>query len=368
VTILLSAPPDAAVRELLMMVPRCFSAKESVEAQQLQYQSRRGSDVAKKCLAQSRNRPTAADSAANFAQRAMLPHKPPHWRNEEAMSDTNWRFNLDPYSPAEMARRVEAGGVTKAQLSFANTLALGVLAGAFIGLGAMLSTIAGTETGLGYGMSRLVVGLSFSIGLVLVVVGGAELFTGNNLIVMAWAHGKVSTRDLVRNWAIVFAGNFVGAAATALGIYLAGIAAMDGHKVGATALLIANAKVNLPWHEAFMRGVYCNALVCLAVWLGFSARSTTDKILCVIFPVTAFVAAGFEHSIANMYFVPMGLLLRGDAEVLAAAQQTPADFAQLTWGNFLWANLLPVTLGNIVGGAGMVGLVYWFVYLRKLST
>jgi formate/nitrite transporter len=264
-----------------------------------------------------------------------------------------------------MAQRVEAGGVAKAHLAFGNTLVLSMLAGAFIGLGAMFSTVVATETGTGYGLTRLLVGLSFSLGLILVVVGGAELFTGNSLIVMAWAHGKVSTGALSRNWTIVFLGNFIGATATAVGVYLTGIAALDGHKVGATALLIANAKVNLSWLEAFMRGVYCNALVCLAVWLAYSARTSTDKILCVLFPITAFVAVGFEHSIANMYFIPLGLFLRGDAEMVAATQKDPADFAHLTWSGFLLDNLVPVTLGNIVGGALMVGLVYWFVYLRS---
>jgi formate transporter len=284
---------------------------------------------------------------------------------ETEMPDTNWRLTLDPYSPPEMAQKVEAGGVIKAHLDLGNTLVLSVLAGAFIGLGAMFATVIGTDAGLGFGVTRLLVGLSFCLGLVLVVVGGAELFTGNNLIVMAWADGKVSTGALTRNWAIVYLGNFIGAVATAVGVYLTGIAAQDGHKVGATALQIATAKVNLSWLEAFMRGVYCNALVCLAVWLCYSARTTTDKILCVLFPITAFVAAGFEHSIANMYFIPMGLFLHGDARILAATQTDPADLAHLTWSSFLLDNLLPVTLGNIIGGALMVGLLYWFVYLRR---
>jgi formate/nitrite transporter len=281
------------------------------------------------------------------------------------MSEPRSSLILDPYSPAEMAQKVEAGGVVKARQDFLNTLVLAILAGAFIGLGAMFSTIVATDTGLGYGATRLLVGLSFSLGLVLVTVGGAELFTGNNLIVMAWAHGKVSTGRICRNWAIVYLGNFIGALATALGVYLTDIAAQDGHKVGATALLIANAKVNLTWQAAFMRGVYCNALVCLAVWLVHSSRTTTDKILAVIFPITAFVAAGFEHSIANMYFVPLGLMLKSDTAVVAATQNAPSDFANLTWNRFLFSNLVPVTLGNIAGGALMVGLIYWFVYLRK---
>jgi formate transporter len=281
------------------------------------------------------------------------------------MGDSSERPAVDRYTPAEMAQRAESGGVSKVRLDFGSTVVLSVLAGAFIALGAMFSTVLGTRTDLGYGPTRLLMGLSFSLGLVLVVVGGAELFTGNNLVVMAWAHGKVSTAALCRNWAVVFLGNFVGAVATAVGIYLSGIAALDEHRVGATALSIATAKVNLSWMQAFMRGVYCNALVCLAVWLSYSARTTTDKVLCVLFPITAFVAAGFEHSIANMYFMPMGLFLRQHAAVAAAAQRSTADLASLTWSSFLWDNLLPVTLGNIVGGALMVGLVYWFVYLWR---
>ena len=260
--------------------------------------------------------------------------------------------SFDPYTPAQMAERVEAGGVAKANLDFGRTLSLGVLAGAFIGLGALFATVVGTDTGLGYGPTRLLMGLAFSLGLVLVIVGGAELFTGNNLIVIAWADRRVTTSALLRNWAIVYIGNFVGASATALGIYLSGVHKLGGGKIGQAALAIAVAKVSLGWGEAFCRGVFCNALVCLAVWLAFSARTTSDKILCIVFPVTAFVASGFEHSIANMYFIPMGLLLQGNGD------------GPLTLEAFLEGNLLPVTLGNVVGGAAMVGLAYWFIYLR----
>lgn len=273
---------------------------------------------------------------------------------------------MDPYTPVEMAQKVEKGGIAKAELDFGSTLMLAILAGAFIGLGAMFSTVVATETKTGFGITRLLVGLSFSLGLILVVVGGAELFTGNNLIVMAWAHRKVSTIAVLRNWAIVYVGNFMGALATAYGIYRSAIWMMNDNKVGATALAIAAAKCNFGWTEAFMRGVFCNALVCLAVWLAFSARNTTDKIAAVIFPITAFVAAGLEHSIANMYFIPMGLLLSGHGEVVAALNNVPLD--RLTWSAFLFANLVPVTLGNIVGGAVMVGLVYWFVYLRRVES
>ena len=222
-------------------------------------------------------------------------------------------------------------------------------------------------------LNRLFGGLAFCLGLILVIVAGAELFTGNNLIVMAWAARKVTTGQLLRNWGIVYLGNFVGALLTVVLMllskqYLAGKGA-----VGLTALQIATTKSSLDPIQAFFLGIMCNALVCIAVWLTFSARTTTDKILAIIFPITAFVAASFEHSVANMYFIPMGLLIKQFAPAAfwasdALAKATPAitieAFSKLTWGNFFINNLIPVTLGNIVGGAGMVGLIYWFVYLR----
>jgi formate transporter len=279
------------------------------------------------------------------------------------MAENN--LNIDAYAPAEMAQRVESVGVKKANLDAATTFALAILAGAFIALGANFATVVWTDNGLSYGMSRLLGGLVFTLGLILVIVGGSELFTGNNLIVMAWASRKVRTRQLLRNWALVYVGNFVGAFATAFGMYLARQWAFDSYKLGATTLNIANTKVGLDFVPAFALGVFCNALVCLAVWLCFSARTTTDKILAIIPPISAFVAAGFEHSVANMYFIPMGLLLRNEPQVLSAAGKTAEQLANLTWGGFLINNLIPVTLGNIVGGGVMVAAVYWFVYLRS---
>ncbi|HJU82925.1 MAG TPA: formate/nitrite transporter family protein [Holophagaceae bacterium] len=266
---------------------------------------------------------------------------------------TEVRMEMDPHTPAEMAAKVEAGGVAKAGLDAGRTLVLGLLAGAFIGLGGMFYTVAVTDTGLGFGPTRILGGAAFSLGLVLVVVSGAELFTGNNLIVIAWADRKITTLALLRNWALVYVGNFAGAVLTALGVHLSGIQAMAGGKVAQTALAIATAKAGLAWGPAFVRGVFCNALVCLAVWMGFSARTTTDKVLCVLLPVTAFVATGMEHSIANMYFLPVGLFVQGGAG------------GPLSWGGSLAGNLVPVTLGNILGGGAMVGLVYWFIYLRR---
>ncbi len=263
---------------------------------------------------------------------------------------------FDAYSPAEMARRVERVGIAKAKQETLPLLVLSVLAGAFIALGAMFFTIVSTQTGMGLGPSRFLGGLAFSLGLILVIVGGAELFTGNALIVMGWAHRKVTTKALLRNWGLVYLGNLVGAVAMALMAQWSGYLHMGGDAAAATAVAIAAAKVALPFDVAFIRGVLCNVLVCLAVWLCFSAHSVTARILAIIFPITAFVALGFEHSIANMYFIPMGMLAAADpAYGLAATDIRLSGFV---------ANLVPVTLGNIVGGGVFVALTYYLVYLR----
>jgi formate transporter len=275
---------------------------------------------------------------------------------------------LDALLPPDMARRAEEVGVRKAAMDASTAFVLAVLAGAFIALGGVFATTALAGAGSApWGAVRVLAGVAFSVGLVLVVVGGAELFTGNNLIVMAWASRRVSTWALLRNWLIVFAGNFVGAGGTAVLVYLAGTHRSGGGVFGATALAIAHAKVQLGFTQAVALGVLCNTLVCLAVWLTLSARSTADRVLAIVPPISAFVATGFEHSVANMYFVPFGLLITSlDGEFAAAASEP--ELPALTWGAFLGRNLLPVTIGNVIGGAGLVGLVYWFVYLRPRST
>ena len=271
---------------------------------------------------------------------------------------------LDALPPREMARKAEQVGVSKAGLSTIETFVHSILAGAFIALGAIFATTVTTGGGeLPYGVSRLLGGLAFSLGLILVIVAGAELFTGNNLLVMSWASRRVSTARLLRNWAIVFAGNFVGAIATAFILFASKQYEFGGGAVGVQALSIAAAKTNLGFGQAIVLGALCNALVCLAVWLCYSAHSTTDKVLAIVPPIAAFVAAGFEHSVANMFFIPMGLLVKSNSAFVAAQTNVP-DLSTLTWGNFLRANLLPVTIGNVIGGAVMVGAVYWFVYLR----
>jgi len=273
------------------------------------------------------------------------------------------QITIDAFPPPKMAERVENAGVKKANLGFWNMFALAILAGVFIGLGAEFFTLVITDSGLGFGMKKLVGGLAFSLGLVLVVVAGAELFTGNNLIVMAWVGGRLTLGQLMRNWVIVYLGNLVGSLGTVMLMYLTRQWAFVNYHVGATALNIANAKVNISFTEGVARGILCNVLVCLAVWLCMSGRSVTDKILAIIFPITAFVASGFEHSIANMYFIPMGILLKGEPEVVAAAGKVTGDLVNLTLQGFA-GNLISVTTGNIFGGGFIVAALYWFIYLR----
>ena len=276
-------------------------------------------------------------------------------------------IKFDAYSPKEIASRVETIGTGKANLKFLAKFTLSVLAGVFIAFGAVLFTLVVHDSKMSFGLTQAIGGLSFCLGLILVVVAGAELFTGNNLLVMADGSKKISLGQLLENWVVVYFGNFAGAVSIALWIYLTRQWQMNTNLVGAKALLIANAKVSLPFIVAFSRGVLCNALVCLAVWLCMSGRTTTDKILSILFPITAFVALGFEHSVANMYFIPMGLLLKNNPAVLEAAAVLTGkvnDFSCLTIRGLFMKNLLPVTLGNIIGGGVLVGLVYWFIYLR----
>jgi formate transporter len=261
---------------------------------------------------------------------------------------------LDALVPGDMARRAEELGVVKANLSTSRMLPLAVLAGAFIAFGAMFSTVVSTTGDAAPdGPTRLLAGLVFSLGLVLVVVGGAELFTGNNLVVMAWASGRVRTRAVLRSWLIVYLGNFAGAVAIAALVYRSGHLGSPDAALRRRAVDIAAAKTSLAFGDAVLRGVLANVLVCLAIWLCLSARTVMDKIAAIVLPVSAFVAAGFEHSIANMYFVPIGLF----------ADDGPGR-SGLTWTRFFTRNLVPVTLGNVIGGAVLVGLTYWFVYLR----
>lgn len=273
---------------------------------------------------------------------------------------------FDALIPADMASKAEQVGVNKARLPLRRLVPLGVLAGAFIALGANFSTVVTASSGLDAGVSRLLAGVVFSLGLILVVVSGAELFTGNTLIVMAYASRRVTAIALLRNWLVVYLSNFAGAAATAALVVASGRSSAGDGAVGLRALRIAETKGSVGFGEAVVSGALANCLVCLAVWMTLSARTLVDKVVVIVPPVAAFVAAGYEHSVANMYFFPVALFQRAWApDRFWSATDTPAgDFPHVSWQHFLVDNLLPVTIGNIIGGAVLVGLVYWFVYLR----
>ena len=259
----------------------------------------------------------------------------------------------DAYSPSDIADKVEKMGIRKAHTDATTLLILAVLAGAFIAIGSLLYTVVVTDSNLGFGITRLIGGLSFSLGLILVVVGGAELFTGNNLLSMAWASGQISTTSVLRNWFLSYVGNVFGVLATVLFVMWANMASMGNGAVGDTAVQIAASKANLTLTEAFIRGMMCNALVCLAIWLAMGGRSVMDKIAAIFLPIAAFVAIGFEHSIANWFFLPFGLMLEGFGQSISVLGAIK--------------NLIFVTLGNIVGGAVQVGAVYWLAYSRNKS-
>lgn len=272
---------------------------------------------------------------------------------------------FDALLPPQIAAKAEDVGVAKGRLALLPLLALAVLAGAFIAMGAIFFTVTLTGAGeLPWGVARLIAGLTFCLGLILVVVAGAELFTGNNLLVMAVVSRKLSVAMLLRNWAVVYVGNFIGAMLTAGVMLLTAQYTMAEGEVGVTALNIARAKCDMTFIEALSRGIYCNALVCLAIWLCYACRGTGEKILAILFPITAFVAAGFEHCVANMYFVPLGLMIKATAPEAywSMVDATPAAYEQLTWSGFALVNLLPVTLGNIIGGSVFVGIIYWVIY------
>jgi len=271
-------------------------------------------------------------------------------------------FGFDAYAPKEISMRIENVGVTKARLPFISLVALGVLAGGFIGLGALYYTVVVSDINLGFAASRVLGGVAFSLGLILVVVAGAELFTGNNLLVMAWVGKRISTGELLKNWIIVYAANFIGAAGLALLVYLSYHWDMADGAIGAAAVKIAAYKTSLPFWKAFFNGILCNILVCLAVWLASAGRNVVDKIIAIVFPISAFVAAGFEHSVANMYFISLGILLQ---DVVPAAET--ANINSLNMAGFVH-NLIPVTIGNIIGGGIMVALVYYMVYGRADKT
>ena len=274
---------------------------------------------------------------------------------------------IEAMLPPEMALACEAAGAAKAGRDAIVLIVLGVLAGAFIAFGAVFMTIVLTGAeGLPWGVARLLGGLVFSLGLILVIVGGAELFTGDALMVMAYASRRIALGALLRAWSFVYVGNIAGALGTAALVFLAGQHGFGGGAVGKTALAVASAKAALPTMQLFFLAVLCNVLVCLAVWMSFGARSTTDKVMVIVPPIAAFVAAGFEHSIANLYLLPYGLAIKAWAgpEFWTAIGQSATAYPGLSLGSVLH-NIVVATIGNLVGGSLMVGAVYWFVYLRR---
>ncbi|MFQ3234774.1 MAG: formate transporter [Paraglaciecola sp.] len=268
-------------------------------------------------------------------------------------------FGFDAFSPSQIAQRVDKVGVIKARLPLLPLIMLGVLAGAFIGLGGMFFVLIKSDASLGFAMGQLLGGVAFCLGLLLVVVAGGELFTGNNLLVMAWADGLITSRELLRNWLVVCVANFVGAAGLAVIVYLSGHPEMNNGAVADTYLQIAMAKGQLTFSAALFKGILCNVLVCLAVWMAFAGRSVTDKAVAIIFPISAFVAAGFEHSVANMYFFPMAMLLDQDIAITGMTQV-------ISWSLF-FGNIVPVILGNLIGGGVLVALVYHLIYGHKIA-
>lgn len=273
-----------------------------------------------------------------------------------------YEFNFDDYTPAEMEKRVEQASIRKANLSWLSLLMLSLLAGTFIAIAAEFYTVVTFDSNISVGFTRLIGGICFSVGLILVIVAGAELFTGNNLVVIGFASGIVNYKQVLKNWVFSYLGNFIGSISVVFLMYLTNLWKMKNFLLGAKIVQIAADKTNLTFLEGFSRGVLCNALVCLAVWLCFSARSVIGKIWAIIFPITAFVASGFEHSIANMYFIPMGLLLKTNPNILKALNESfpSTTLDNLTLYGFA-GNLFSVTLGNIIGGAIMVGVVYWLI-------
>jgi formate transporter len=273
-------------------------------------------------------------------------------------------LSLDMRLPPEVAAACEAAGVAKAGRGAIDLLTLGVLAGAFIAFGGIFMTVILTGSSeLPWGFARALAGVAFSVGLVLVVVAGAELFTGDALMVVAFAARRITFSSLLRAWSFVYAGNIIGALGTVALMLLAGQHGLAGGGFGRTAVEIANAKVALPTSEIFFRALLCNVLVCLAVWMSFGARSATDKIMVVVPPVATFVAAGFEHSIANLYLLPYGY-----AVDLMTMEPGSARTDAAIEASGIVRNLVVSTLGNLMGGSVMVGAVYWFVYLRASAS
>lgn len=265
-------------------------------------------------------------------------------------------------TPPQLLLKASDIGKAKAKLRALPLLLLSILAGMYIAFGGVFSTVAVTGM-MGhspYGVIKVLQGLVFSLGLILVVVGGAELFTGNVLMVIPLASRKISLMDLLRNWGLVYAGNFLGSLMVAGLVILARIYTFSNGELGNTMFAIANTKLGYSFAQALALGILCNILVCLAVWLSYSARNTTDKVLAVLFPISAFIAAGFEHSVANMYLIPVAFMIRTFDPIFSSTISLSSSMPG--WLAFLQKNLIPVTLGNIIGGVIFVALTYFYIY------
>jgi formate transporter len=282
----------------------------------------------------------------------------------------SWQFPvpaMEDKTPKTIAETVATTvGVGKVTSPWFSVLVLGVLAGAYIGFGGLLATSVTFDLApkAGVGIQKLVAGSAFSLGLMLVVIAGAELFTGNNLMISSVLSREIGFQVMLQRWGLVFLANFIGSVLLALIFFFSGLWKTGNGALGSSAVAIALNKVQLGFGEALVRGIGCNWLVCLAVWMALAARQTISKIFAIFFPIMGFVAIGFEHCIANMYFIPVGIFLKDCAGITAPAGMDPAA---LGWGSFLWNNLVPVTIGNIVGGGVFVGMSYWGAYLRPLS-
>jgi len=273
------------------------------------------------------------------------------------MNDVNF------FPPKDVAGKVCEAGVGKCKLPILKMFILAILAGVYIAFGAQLFLLVGSDSTLGFGFTRFLSASVFTVGLMMVVVGGAELFTGNNLVLIAALDKKVTWGELLKNWVVVYIGNFVGSIILAAFLFWGGTWSLSGNLVGANALKVALSKTSLTFAQAFFRGILCNWLVCMAVWMAMASKDVIGKLFAIYFPIMAFVASGFEHSVANMFFIPYGIFLKGNPKVLEVTGKTLADLANLNWGTLFTVNLIPVTLGNLVGGAIFVGAVYWYVYL-----
>jgi formate/nitrite transporter len=273
------------------------------------------------------------------------------------MNDVNF------FPPKDVAAKMCETGVGKCKLPILKMFILAILAGVYIAFGAQLFLLVGSDSTLGFGFTRFLSASVFTVGLMMVVVGGAELFTGNNLVLIAALDKKVTWGELLKNWVVVYIGNFVGSIILAALLFFGGTWSLNGNLVGANALKVALSKTSLTFAQAFFRGILCNWLVCMAVWMAMASKDVIGKLFAIYFPIMAFVASGFEHSVANMFFIPYGIFLKSNPKVLEAAGKTLADLANLNWGTLFTVNLIPVTLGNLVGGAIFVGAVYWYVYL-----